>query len=132
MSHANVELCRKAIEAANVGSEAVAAFYTTDAVLIPPEDWIEDVDYRGRDGVRRLNAIWAENFDEYVLKAHEFRELPGERVLTRLDITGRIKGSTVPINQPMTAINSDFREGLIGMTRFFVGWAAAEDGTPAE
>jgi hypothetical protein len=127
MSRENVELCRRAIEAANVGSEAVAAFYTTDAVLIAPDDWIEDVDYRGRDGVRRLNEIWAENFDEYVLKAHEFRELPGGRVLTRLDITGRIKGSSVSINQPMTAVNSDFRDGLIGSTRFFVGWPAIEE-----
>ncbi len=36
-----------------------------------------------------------------------------------------IKGSDVPVRQPMGSVNWDFRDGVIGRAPFFPSWEAA-------
>jgi hypothetical protein len=40
-------------------------------------------------------------------------------------MTGRIKGSGVPIRQPLGSVFSDFHNGQIGMSRHFLTWHQA-------
>jgi hypothetical protein len=40
-------------------------------------------------------------------------------------LRGKIKGTTVPIQQPTGVVYSDFREGEIGRAYFFETWREA-------
>ena len=41
------------------------------------------------------------------------------------ETAGRIKGSGVPIRQPLGVVHSDFRDGQVGETRAFLTWQQA-------
>ena len=51
----------------------------------------------------------------------------GDRVLSLGETAGRIKGSGVPIRQPIGAVYSDFRGGTVGEFRNFLSWRQALD-----
>ena len=40
---------------------------------------------------------------------------------------GRIKGSDVPIRQPLGTVYSDFRAGMVGEVRNFLTWRQARE-----
>ena len=125
MSQENVEIVRRIFDAyAGGGIEAALPFYTPDVVMHPFPEWIEESEYRGHAGVRRLIAVWTDNFDEFEFRAHEIREV-GDQVLALAETAGRIKGSGVPIRQPLGVVNSKFRDGMIGETRNFLTWEQA-------
>jgi ketosteroid isomerase-like protein len=122
MSRENLELVRKTVELFGAGgTEALLACYATDVIVYSVPGWVEDPVYRGHDGIRRLMALWTENFDDIAFDLHEIRESQ-ERVLALFELTGSIKGSGVPIRQPFGAVSADFRDGRIGEIRFFLGW----------
>jgi ketosteroid isomerase-like protein len=125
MSQANVELVRRAFEAANAGGvEAALAFYPPDVVFYPIATWAEDAEYRGYDGVRELNAIFTNAFEDFAWDVHEVRGA-GERVLVLTDMTGRIKGSAASIRERYAIVCSDFRDDTFGEVRFFKTWQQA-------
>ena len=125
MSQENVEIAKRAFDGfAAGGIEAALPFFTPDVVMHPFPEWVEESEYRGYDGARTLIAVWTDNFDEFEFHIHEFREV-GERVLVLGETAGRIKGSDVPIRQPLGVVNSDFRNGMIGETRNFLSWGEA-------
>jgi ketosteroid isomerase-like protein len=125
MSRANVEIVRQGFEAFSAGDvETVLPFFAPDVVWTPSPEWPEDPIYRGHDGVRRLAASWIDTFDEYALEVHEIRDVQGH-VLVLFEQTGRIKGSGAPIRQPMGYVFSDFRDGMVGEVRSFIGWQQA-------
>jgi ketosteroid isomerase-like protein len=122
MSRETVELVRKTVELFGAGgTEALLPCYATDVVVYSVPGWVEDSLYRGHDGIRRLMALWTENFDDIAFDLHEIREVQ-DRVLALFELTGSINGSGVPIRQPFGAVSSDFRDGTIGEIRFFLGW----------
>jgi hypothetical protein len=51
----------------------------------------------------------------------------GDRVLLLGETFGRIKGSAVPIRQPLGAVYSHFRDGQIGEGRNFLTWDQARE-----
>jgi ketosteroid isomerase-like protein len=125
MSQENVEVVRNVFAAhRNHGIEAALPFLCADVVWDPGPDWIEDDAYRGRDGVRKLDAVWANNFDDYSLELHELRDLD-DRVLGFYEMVGRIKDSDQEVRQPLGIIVSDFRDGMIGGVRSFRSWQLA-------
>jgi len=129
MSHPNVELVRRALEAANVGGvEAALAFYPPDVVFYAIAAWAEDAEYRGHDGVRELNAIFTNAFEDFAWDVLEIRGV-GERVLVLTDMTGRIKGSAAAIRERYAVVCSDFRDGTFGEVRFFQNWQQALEAT---
>jgi ketosteroid isomerase-like protein len=122
---ANVELVGKSFEAHRTGGIAAALrFYAPDFVWYPGPGWVEDDVYRGHDGARRLNAIFLENFEDYVLAVHEIRAV-GDRVLALYEATGRIKGSGLPIRQPIGIVLSRFHDEMISEVRSFFSWREA-------
>ena len=46
-------------------------------------------------------------------------------MLVLAETFGRIKGSGVPIRQPLGMVSSDFRDGKIGENRNFLTWQEA-------
>ena len=54
----------------------------------------------------------------------EIRDL-GDKVVALGEISGIIRGSDVPVRQPMGIIAWDFRGGKIGGSRFFPSWEQA-------
>jgi hypothetical protein len=123
---------RRALEAANVGGvEAALPFYAADVVFYPVAGWAEDAEYRGHDGVRKLNAIFTKAFDDFAWDVREIRDA-GERVLVLTDMTGRIKGSAAPIRERYAVVCSDFRDGTFGEVRFFKTWHEALEAVALE
>ena len=127
MSRENVEIVRQAYEAfAAGGVEATEPSFASDAVHHAYPEWVTQSEYRGPDGLRTLLAEWTDNFDDFEFEVREFREV-GDSVVMLGETVGRIKGSGVPIRQPLGAVYSDFRDGRIGEARNFLTWREALD-----
>jgi ketosteroid isomerase-like protein len=125
VSPENVDLVRRAFNAHRTGGiEAVMPFYAADVVFYFDPEWVEDAAYRGHDGIRRAEAVWAENFDDFAWAVQEIRDLE-DRVLVLAAMTGRAKGSGVPVRQPTGLVGSGFRDGTIGEVRSFNSWQRA-------
>lgn len=125
MSEENVEITRRAFDLFVAGGiEAALVCFASDVVAHPFPEWVEDSEYRGHDGQRALVTVWTENFDEFGFTVSERREL-GDKVLTLGETYGRIKGSGVPIRQPLASVFSNFHDGMIGEIHYFTSWAQA-------
>jgi ketosteroid isomerase-like protein len=121
----HVDLVRKSFEAHSAGGiEAALRFYAEDFVWDPGPDWIEERVYRGHDGARALDAIFADTFHDYVLQAHEIRAV-GDRVLALYEAIGTVSASGPPVRQRLGIIVSDFHDGTIGKVASYFGWEGA-------
>jgi ketosteroid isomerase-like protein len=88
----NVEIVRRSFEAyASGGIEATLPFYAPDFVWDPGPEWVEDSSYTGHDGVRRLDEIFRENFEDYSLELHDVRAV-GARVVALYEAVGADQG----------------------------------------
>jgi ketosteroid isomerase-like protein len=124
MSQENVELVRRAFEAfANGGADALVEYATPDCVFYPDPAWIEEDQYRGRDGFIAFNRTQSATFGDFTVEIHEIRSV-GDRVLVLAELIGRAKSSGVPIRQQAAHVLSDFRDGMIGEDRTFLSWDA--------
>jgi ketosteroid isomerase-like protein len=125
MSRENVEAVRVAWDAFDRGGvEALLRLLPQDVVWYPVEEWLEDPVYHGHDGARNLIAAFTANFDDWGWEVQELRDA-GTRVVSLVDMIGRIKPSGVPIRQPMGVVHSDIRDGMLGEARFFLTWQQA-------
>jgi ketosteroid isomerase-like protein len=125
MSQENVEVVRRAYEGfAAGGAEATRASFAPDAIHYPFPEWVGQPEYRGAEGLRTLLAEWTDNFDAFEFEVRELRDA-GANVVMLGETVGRIKGSGVPIRQPLGAVYSDFRDGQIGEARNFLTWREA-------
>ena len=124
MSQENVEVVRQVYERfAAGGVEAAQASFAPDLVLHAFPEWPGPSEYRGHDGLRALLAEWIESFDDFEIEVCEIREV-GDRVLALTETVGRIKGSGVPIRQPLGTV-WDVRDDQIGEGRNFLTWHEA-------
>jgi ketosteroid isomerase-like protein len=122
MSQENIEIVKRAFDGFASGElDATLACLTADYVLYPFPEWPDESEYRGHEGYRRALGLWTENFDDFNMEVSELRDL-GHRVLILGELAGRIKGSGVPIRQPIGAVYFDFRNGRVGATRFVLTW----------
>ncbi|HWG08680.1 MAG TPA: nuclear transport factor 2 family protein [Solirubrobacteraceae bacterium] len=116
---------RRSFEAyASGGIEATLPFYAPDFVWDPGPEWVEEAVYRGHDGVRRLDAIFSDNFDDYSVELREVRPV-GDRVLALYEAIGRIKGSNRTIRQPVGIVVDEIRDGKIAAIRSYFTWPRA-------
>ena len=124
MSQENVEIVRRAFDAfAEEGVEGVIPLAAVDAVIYSMPEWPDDAEYRGPEGLRKLAAQWSDNFDEFGFDVHDVRDA-GDSVVALLEMTGRIKGSGVPMRAPVAAVY-ELTDGLFVSTRYFSTWQAA-------
>lgn len=128
MSGEKVALVLRTFDAFRVGGfDAMHEFFSEDVVWHPIPGWIEDTEYRGHDGTRRMSEVFTDNFAELKLEPHDVRELHGH-VLALIQATGNTQHGGVPIEWKAAMLYSDFREQKIGEVSFFMTW---EDGLRA-
>jgi ketosteroid isomerase-like protein len=125
VSQENVEIVRRGYEAfAKEGIEGVIPFFTEDAVISSIPEWPDDPEYHGHDGLRKLDRQWAENFDEFGFDVRELHDA-GDAVVSLHELSGRTKGSAVPMRMQIGAVFSEFRDGRIARQDLFSSWEAA-------
>ena len=125
MSQENVEAVRASFDAHRAGGiEAALPFYSPNCVWDAGPGWLEDRIYHGHEGLRSVDGVFRENFEDYALTVIEIRDL-GECVLALYEATGRIKGSGLPIRQPIGIVFSGFHDGKVGGVRSFFSWREA-------
>jgi hypothetical protein len=129
MSDENVAVVRRAIDAFNAdGLDGLIAFSREDMVTHPIPEWIEDDEYRGHDGLRRVLA-WQYTFDRLVWEPLELRAV-GAQVVVHARLTGETKTGG-EIRQEFGALCSRIGDGLVGELWFFRTWKEALDAAGA-
>ncbi len=120
MSRESVELVERAFAAYREGGiDAVMPFCAPDVVWhFDAEESVEDLAYRGRDGIRGAYEVWIESLDDFGWDVHEIRDL-GERVLVLADITGLSRDTGVAARLS-TNLLVDVHDGLIHEVRTFI------------
>ena len=133
MSEESVELVRKAAAAWNSGGpEGLLPFYPEDVVWYPfPNAPGSAGGLHGHDGIREVMAGWTDSFEDFSLVTNELRDL-GDKVVWLGQISGTIKGSNVPVRQPVGSFAWDFRDGKIGKASFFPSWEEALEAVDRE
>jgi ketosteroid isomerase-like protein len=125
MSQENVEIVRGAFQTFSAeGIEAALAFYSPDCVWYTTDRWLEGSAYRGHDGMRRIQADFSENFDDFRFEVHDVRDAQ-DRVVALIDMTGRIKDSGAAVSQRLGFVVSGFRDGTFRDVRAFTSWHEA-------
>ena len=125
MSQENVEIVRNAFQ--TFGAEGIGAalsFFSPDVVWYPTDRWLDGSAYRGHDGMRKIEAAFSENFDDFGFQVHETRDAQ-DRVVARVDMTGRIKHSGSEVRQRLGFVVSGFRDGTFREVRVFPSWYEA-------
>ncbi|HEY1833331.1 MAG TPA: nuclear transport factor 2 family protein [Solirubrobacteraceae bacterium] len=111
----------------NAAIESLLLVYAEDVVCYPAPGWVEEQVCHGHEGIRRLGAVWSENWDDVTMQIHDVRDL-SRRVLVLAEFAGRDRDSGEPVRVPFGVLNSDLRtDGKVGEARFFLGWDAALD-----
>jgi ketosteroid isomerase-like protein len=122
MSQENVEIVRNAFHSFGAeGIDAALSFCSPDVVWYPTDRWLDGSAYRGHDGMRRIEAAFSENFDDFRFHVHETRDAQ-DRVVARVDMIGRIKHSGAEVSQRVGFVVSGFRDGTFGEVRVFPSW----------
>jgi ketosteroid isomerase-like protein len=125
MSQENVELVLDAFQTLHAeGIEAALAFFAPDCVWYTTDRWLEGSAYRGHEGMRSLNAAFAENFDDWGWEVRDTREAE-DRVIALTEMKGQIKDSGATVSQPIGLVVSDFHDDTFGEIRAFASWRDA-------
>jgi ketosteroid isomerase-like protein len=104
MSRENVEVVRRAYEAANRGDvERVVALAQPDVVLVPLRAATEGA-FHGHDGIRKYFRDNAQTFDAFGFDIREFRDLGSDRVLFIGEVWVRGKGSGAATRSPSASV----------------------------
>ena len=139
MSEDNVALVLRTFDAFRTGGfEAMLEFLSPDVIWHPIPGWIEDVEYRGHDGTRKMSDVFTDNFADLKLEPRDVRPAQ-DKVLALVEATGTTRHGGVPIEWKSAFVYSNFREQKIGDVRFFLTWeegiealdAAKSTGAPA-
>ena len=112
MSQENVDIVRQTYAAWDRDDRAQAlAFFADDVVWTPAREDPDPEPHRGREGVRRFWGQWEELFDNIRIDAEELIEV-GDRVVSRLHVTGSGKGSGIDVDQRVYQV-VELRDGAI-------------------
>ncbi|MGH2712301.1 MAG: nuclear transport factor 2 family protein [Thermoleophilaceae bacterium] len=130
MSHENVEIVRRALEAFRVGDvDGALAFAHPDLVSrrVDPDGAV----VHGHDGFLQLFADWTEGFTDFSFRPDAYADA-GDRVLVQMRQWGRGVGSGVLVEGDYWLVFA-LEDGLV--TRFDIysdkGQALAAAGLPA-
>ena len=117
MADGYVETVREAFEVLNTrGVESLLEdFVAPDGVWYTAPEWVEGSEYHGHDGLRFLLSVWTDYFDDWSVDMIELRDTGEGSVVALIEHGGKIKGTDVPIRQPMGCVISNPHEGANGI-----------------
>jgi ketosteroid isomerase-like protein len=111
MSQENVEIVRRALEAAS-RLFVDAAFYAPDLVYRPIASFTESAECRGVDELRRFAERFSEAWaDDFTINGTSIRDY-GDAVISRIEFSGHARASGIEITDRMFKIFW-LRDGLI-------------------
>jgi ketosteroid isomerase-like protein len=120
----NVEIVRDTLAAFNRGGvEAALDYFDPDIEWLGPPEWLEQRLYKGHDGIRKIAAVWTENFNDYRLDLEKAIDA-GDRVIALVYQRGRIKGSGNEIEQPI-GYDWEVRDGKGIRVQVYFSWDEA-------
>jgi hypothetical protein len=91
---------------------------------VPFPEWVGPKAYIGHEGFRRLSEEWTETFESYSWEVEQITDA-GDQVVALIYHRGQIKGTDVPLRQPIGAVWGDFRVGGPAEARFLLSWDEA-------
>jgi SnoaL-like domain len=106
------------------GVEAAIHVFDPGIHWASPPEWMDQSGYEGHDGLRDLDALWRQNFDEFGLTLREIHQV-GDFWVVLLYQQGRIKGSGDCIDQKVAWVISYGDNGLITELRAYFSWEEA-------
>jgi ketosteroid isomerase-like protein len=108
----NLELVRRWFATSAQGDPGVE-FWHPECRIDNAEGWLIEVEYAGRDGVRKWWDDIAEAFADLRLLPIHQTPLDDERVLTEQRFEGTFRNTGLPFGPPWASIIT-IREGLLG------------------
>jgi ketosteroid isomerase-like protein len=113
MSHENVEIVRRALQAFDADLDGVAEFWDPEIDWRAIEGAPDDIGvFKGHAAMRRYYRQWYEMFDDLRANAEELIDVGEDRVVVPLHVTARMKGSDAEVDMRL-AIVYTVRTGLI-------------------
>ena len=114
----NVDLARSLVELWNAGDiDAVVDLYTEDAAMIAGEDWPDQAEYHGREGVRANIEGWRSVWETSRIEAERI-ETHGERVVASGAWVTRGRASGIEGHMPFVILLT-LRGGKIAVLEWF-------------
>jgi len=124
MSQDNIEVVQAIFDLFNRdGIEAALGYFDPEIEWLGPPEWLEEHLYKGHDGMRKIAAVWGENFDEYRLDLERLIDI-GDELVVLVYQRGRIKGTGDVIEQPI-GYEWYIREGRTVRVQVHFSWEAA-------
>jgi ketosteroid isomerase-like protein len=119
MSHENVEIAKRGIDAFNATDvDEFTALTTPDFQWSPSMVAIEGEVFRGGEGIRAYFASLSNAWEEFVILPDRFRDL-ADLVIMLGRLRGRGKNSGVPVDASLGMV-FDFRDGKIARIRGYL------------
>src|SRR5262249_30361849 len=130
VSDEDVALIRRVLELFIAGQRDEAwALWAEDGVGIPPKDWPQAGEFKGRDAIRAQfegwNAVLGRNW-VHDLRIRELRDLGEGRVLATIGFESSASESGPHIGQELATIYT-VRDGRIVRAEFFMSWDEAQE-----
>jgi ketosteroid isomerase-like protein len=124
VSKEGVEIVHNAVaEFDRAGIEGALEYFDPGIEWVSPPEWPEDPRYHGYDGLRKLAAVWTENFEEFRLDLERAIDV-GNHVIALLHQRGRIKGSSSRI-EVQIAWDCVLVERRLAWVRGYFSWEEA-------
>jgi ketosteroid isomerase-like protein len=124
MSHENVELVRRLMDAFNDRDEdGFAGITTSDFEWTTSMAAVEGEIFRGREGIETYFGRMRDAWDEFLALDGELRDL-GDRVLWSGRLEGRGRGSGVPVSAPLDVLY-DVRDGKVSRMHSYLDHSEA-------
>jgi ketosteroid isomerase-like protein len=113
MPQENVELVRRSVEELDPTFAHVVALWDPEIDWRAIEGAPDDVGvFKGHEAMRRYYAQWFDTFDDLRAQPEEVIDVPDDRVIAVLHVTGRMKDSEAEVDMRL-AILYTVRDGLI-------------------
>ena len=105
MSHENVEIVRRALEAYDrEGLDGYLRYLDPEVEWSTTDAFIERATYRGHGGVRRYLGSMAAEFEDVRVEPVDLIDGGGEQVVSFVRISGRGKGSGAPVELTLISV----------------------------
>jgi uncharacterized protein len=121
MAAGDLEIVRRGYDAFNRGDvAAVLAVLDPEVVWHAPPNLPESGAFRGRDQVRRWLESYGDAWEETGVDIEEIRE-EGDRVVAQVRVSGRGRGSGIPVSGNSDLHVWKLRDGLVYFVRMYQG-----------